>query len=162
LNLFISSFRFNRPVVSLYRVVLPFSGLVAIGLALVMYVPRISTALLDSDIAAARAMAEKTHSAPREAWQLECVQEDHTHPVPCTPAEIALYGASGDRMPGATEPAREVNAAPATETGSSEDDLFREMLGGSADAGAAVAPAPSPAPTDDDELFRQMMGDGGT
>src|SRR6185436_17640533 len=80
LNLFISSFRFDRPVVSLYRVVLPFSGLVAFGLALIMYVPRISTALLDSDIAAARALAAKTHSPPREAWQLECVQEDHTNP----------------------------------------------------------------------------------
>ena len=46
LNLFISSFRFDRPVVSLYRVVLPFAGLVALGLVLVMYVPRISTVLI--------------------------------------------------------------------------------------------------------------------
>ena len=64
-----------------------------------------------------------------------------------------------------TEPAHEVTAAPAAETGSSEDDLFREMLGGTADAGANPTPAPSeptPAPADDYELFRQMLGDGGT
>ena len=42
LNLFISSFRFNRPVVSLYRVVLPFAGILAVALLLVSYVPRIS------------------------------------------------------------------------------------------------------------------------
>src|SRR5262249_28158554 len=57
LNLFISSFRFNRPVVSLYRIVLPFVGILTVGLLLVMYVPKISTVLVESDIAAARAEA---------------------------------------------------------------------------------------------------------
>jgi len=126
LNLFISSFRFNRPVVSLYRVVLPFAGLVAFGLALVMYVPSISTVLLASDVAAARAAAEKNHLAPREAWQLECVQEDSTHPRPCTPEEAAL----GDSPPGpgaAGEPAAETT--PDTPPETTEDDLFRQMLG---------------------------------
>ena len=33
LNIFISSFRFNRPVVSLYRVVMPFVGLLALTMA---------------------------------------------------------------------------------------------------------------------------------
>ncbi len=32
LNLFISSFRFNRPVSSLYRVVMPFVGILLVGL----------------------------------------------------------------------------------------------------------------------------------
>src|SRR6185295_10942773 len=108
LNLFIASFRFNRPVVSLYRVVLPFSGLVAIALALIMYVPAISTVLIAPDIAAARAAAAKAHVAPREAWQLECVQEDPSHPLPCTAEEVAIYGASGTARPpseqGASEP----------------------------------------------------------
>src|SRR5580700_6708396 len=46
LNLFISSFRFNRPVVSLYRVVLPFVGIQTCALALVSYVPAISNVLV--------------------------------------------------------------------------------------------------------------------
>jgi hypothetical protein len=162
LNLFISSFRFSRPVVSLYRVVLPFSGLVALGLALIMYVPRISTALLDADVAAARARAAKTHSAPREAWQLECVQEDHTNPLPCTPEEIAIYGANGKEERGATQPATEVTEAPAREA--TEDELFQQMLGAAPDAAAAPTAAgagKAPELMDDDELFRQMMGDAG-
>ena len=43
LNLFISSFRFNRPVVSLYRVVLPFAGILVGALVLVSYVPGSAT-----------------------------------------------------------------------------------------------------------------------
>jgi tripartite ATP-independent transporter DctM subunit len=156
LNLFISSFRFNRPVVSLYRVVLPFSGLVALALAVIMYVPRVSTALLDSDVAAARALAAKTHSPPREAWQLECVQEDHTNPLPCTPEEIALYGATGKKEPGPTAPAAEVQA-PAPEA--TEEDLFQQMMRGTPDA--APAPKAEPELTDDEALFRQMLGDAG-
>jgi hypothetical protein len=182
LNLFISSFRFNRPVVSLYRVVLPFAGLLAVGLALVMYLPSISTALLAADVAAARAEAKKSNSPPREAWQLECVQEDHTHPMPCTAEEIALYGnaytggAPGSapvEPSGTPEPSGEgtdddlfrqmVGGAPSapkgTATGapSSEDDLFREMVG----AGAAGRPAaPAPGAGSDDDLFRQMVGAG--
>ncbi|HZU83740.1 MAG TPA: TRAP transporter large permease, partial [Polyangiaceae bacterium] len=39
LNLFIASFRFNRPVASLYRVVMPFVGILAVGLVIVSYVP---------------------------------------------------------------------------------------------------------------------------
>jgi tripartite ATP-independent transporter DctM subunit len=157
LNLFISSFRFNRPVVSLYRVVLPFSGLVALGLALIMYVPGISTVLLASDVAAARAAAAKTHSAPREAWQLECVQEDPTHPLPCTPEEAAIWGTAG-AAPAAPQPGAEVT--PAVTGEAAEEDLFQQMLGGGADAGPKVA-APAPELSDDDELFRQMLGDSG-
>jgi tripartite ATP-independent transporter DctM subunit len=160
LNLFISSFRFSRPVVSLYRVVLPFSALVALGLALIMYVPRISTALLDSDVAAARAAAAKTHSAPREAWQLECVQEDHTNPLPCTPEEAAMWGATGKGEP-AVGPSSSDETPPAAEA--TDDELFQQMLGGAADAGAKPEPAAQPKPelTDDEVLFRQMMGDAG-
>ncbi len=47
LNLYISSFRFERPVVSLYKVVLPFVGLLVVCLGLVTYIPRISTILLE-------------------------------------------------------------------------------------------------------------------
>jgi len=43
LNLFISSFRFNKPITQLYRSVLPFIGLLAIALLIVTYVPALST-----------------------------------------------------------------------------------------------------------------------
>jgi len=46
LNLFISSYRFDRPITTLYRAVLPFIGLLAVALALTTYVPTFSTALL--------------------------------------------------------------------------------------------------------------------
>jgi TRAP-type C4-dicarboxylate transport system permease large subunit len=153
LNLFISSFRFNRPVVSLYRVVLPFAGLVAVGLALVMYVPSISTVLLIGDVAAARAEAKRTGSPPREAWQLECVQEDPSHPMPCTPEEIALYGNTYTSGAGAPTPGEPTDKTE-TDTEGGDDDLFRQMLGG---APSAAPPAP---PTSDDDLFREMMGGG--
>ncbi len=158
LNLFISSFRFNRPVVSLYRVVMPFAGLVALGLGLVMYVPAISTALLAPDVASARAAALASHSPPREAWQLECVQEDTTHPVPCTPEEARLYSLAGvapEPISGGVAPAPGATGEPGADT--SEDALYQQMLGGTPDA----APHPTSPAEDDDDLFRQMLGDAG-
>ena len=91
LNLFISSFRFNRPVASLYRVVMPFVGILAVGLVIVSYVPWFSNVLVESDIAAVRAKADKDGVAPRDAWMLECVQEDPSNPQPCSPADMAKY-----------------------------------------------------------------------
>jgi C4-dicarboxylate transporter DctM subunit len=43
LNLFIASFRFNKPITQLYRAVLPFIGLLGIALIIVTYVPALST-----------------------------------------------------------------------------------------------------------------------
>lgn len=43
LNLFISSFRFDKPITLLYRAVLPFIGLLLIALILTTYVPSLST-----------------------------------------------------------------------------------------------------------------------
>jgi hypothetical protein len=95
LNLFISSFRFNRPVVTLYRVVLPFIGILAGALALVSYVPLLSNVLVRSDIALARANATKEGGPPREAWRLECVQENPSDPLPCSPADKEAYRDAG-------------------------------------------------------------------
>jgi C4-dicarboxylate transporter, DctM subunit len=91
LNLFIASFRFRRPVVSLYRAVLPFVALLALCLGVVMAAPVLSTALVQGDIDARRAEAARLGVAPREAWILECVQEDSLNPHPCTAAEQARY-----------------------------------------------------------------------
>jgi C4-dicarboxylate transporter, DctM subunit len=97
LNLFISSFRFNRPVASLYRVVMPFVGILAVGLAVVSYVPWFSNVAVAGDIAAVRAKAEKDGVAPRDAWMMECVQEDPSNPQPCSPADILKF--PGGQMP---------------------------------------------------------------
>jgi tripartite ATP-independent transporter DctM subunit len=92
LNLFISSFRFNRPVASLYRVVLPFAGILTIALILVSYVPWISDVAVKSDIEALKAQAQKDGLPPRDAWMLECVQADPNDPQPCTLEDRAKYG----------------------------------------------------------------------
>ncbi len=47
LNLFISSFRFNKPVTMLYRAVIPFIGLLLVALVITTYMPGLSMALVD-------------------------------------------------------------------------------------------------------------------
>ena len=47
INLFIASTRFNKPVIKLYKAVLPFLGLRLIGLILITYVPGISLFLVE-------------------------------------------------------------------------------------------------------------------
>ena len=47
INLFISSTRFNEPVLKLYKAALPFLGLRLIGLILITYIPGISLFLVD-------------------------------------------------------------------------------------------------------------------
>ena len=97
LNLFISSFRFNRPISSLYKVVMPFIGILTIGLILVSYVPWYSNVAVAGDVAAAHAKAEKEGAPPRDAWMMECVQEDPTNPQPCSAEDRAKY--PGGQMP---------------------------------------------------------------
>jgi TRAP-type C4-dicarboxylate transport system permease large subunit len=97
LNLFIASFRFNRPIASLYKVVLPFVGILGVGLVLVSYVPWYSNVAVAGDVAAAHAKAEKEGAPPRDAWMMQCVQEDPTNPQPCTPEDRAKY--PGGQMP---------------------------------------------------------------
>jgi tripartite ATP-independent transporter DctM subunit len=91
LNLFIASFRFQRPVVSLYRSVLPFVALITASLVVVMAVPWLSTVLVQPDIDERRAEAKKLGVPPREAWNLECVQEDPLNPHPCSAEERERY-----------------------------------------------------------------------
>ncbi len=97
LNLFIASFRFNKPVSQIYRVVLPFAGILAIALLLVSYIPWFSNVLVSGDVSALRAKAddEKKRGEPpltmREVWMLECVQNDPEFPQPCSVAEREMY-----------------------------------------------------------------------
>jgi len=120
LNLFIAAFRFQKPLSSLYRSALPFVGLLALALGIVMAFPSLSSVLVQSDIDAARARAEKLGEPPREAWVMECVQADTLAPQPCSEADRIKY---------------------AKDAGSEEDEdssLFDAMMGGGAvmDAGA--------------------------
>ena len=47
LNLFIASFRFEQPVVKLYRAALPFIGIMLIALLLITYIPDLSLFLVE-------------------------------------------------------------------------------------------------------------------
>ncbi len=47
MNLFISCFRFNKPVITLYRAAIPFLIILLIGLAIITYVPVLSLGLID-------------------------------------------------------------------------------------------------------------------
>jgi C4-dicarboxylate transporter DctM subunit len=117
LNLFISSFRFNRAVSTLYKRVMPFVGVLAIGLMLVSYVPWFGTVAVAGDVAAVRAKAQRDGIVPRGAWMMECVQKDPFNPQPCSAADMAKF--PDGQMPtmqapaqGSTEPSDEGSQAP--------------------------------------------------
>ncbi len=156
LNLFISSFRFDKPLLDLYRVVLPFTGILAVGLFLVMYVPPISTVLVDHDIQAAYAKAKDRKEAPRDAWLMQCVQEDRSNPVPCTDEDKEKFGKNGTKNP-YLPPAPAV-AAPTAAPGSDADDLFKQMMGGTPSKNAPPKGDADKAKQQDDNLMREMMG----
>lgn len=156
LNLFIASFRFERPLISLYRIVVPFTAILGVGLIVVMYVPRIATVLIDSDIERAYAAAEQRKETPREAWLLQCVQEDRSNPIPCSPADQAKFGKDGTHNPYleaelTKAPLADPSATPSA--GADSDDLLKQMMGDTPKGG-------SDKPKDEnDDLMKQMMGD---
>src|SRR5580658_4874960 len=128
LNLFISSLRFNRPVVSLYRVVLPFAGILALALVMVSYIPRISDVLILKDIAAARVDAAKVHLPPREAWIMECVQEDRTNPLPCTDEDKKAWPNGQPPEAANPEPEKHTAVAPTAQADAGEGEESEEDL----------------------------------
>ncbi len=145
-NLYIAAFRFNQPLAKVYRVVMPFVYLLTGGLLFFILFPKLSTFLIDPDIEKARAEAEKAGVAPREAWVLECVQEDKSYLRPCTAADREKWGEDGNRAPAAAEGADGEEAPPVQLTEvekkkkeKEEEDLMAEMMGDSppkdADAG---------------------------
>lgn len=154
LNLFISSFRFNRPAVSLYRPILPFVGVLTAALILVSYVPWISNAPIASIIKEAREKALKDNLPPREAWLMECVQYDPTNPLPCSEEEKKKY--PNGQLPVVETPIETPDAGAAnSEAGDDDDDLMKKMLGGGggADAGAG-------GPDEEGDLLEKMLNAG--
>lgn len=78
INLFLSSMRFNKPVVELYRVSVPFLLLMLIALALITYVPQLSLALPDALGLKARAAAaeREVQRAGEKEPELEEIEEE--------------------------------------------------------------------------------------
>jgi hypothetical protein len=93
-----------------YRATLPFVGVVAATLLLVIGMPWLSNVAVQPAIVRARAQAEKLGVPPTDAWALECVQEDTTHPHACTEEEKKKYAAPTDE--------------------GEDDDLMKKMLEG--------------------------------
>jgi tripartite ATP-independent transporter DctM subunit len=170
-NLFVTSFRFRKPMTSLYRIALPFLGIMFAGLTVIMFVPYLSTVAVEGDIKRERAKAAARNEPPRDAWMLECVQEDRNNPLPCTPEDKAKWGSGdtitrgsaepeGSASAGAEEPAHEVD----TSTGSAEEAAFmKELMGEDAPSGSAAphgsaAPPGSAAPgeADDDAMLKEL------
>ncbi len=155
-NLFVTSFRFNRPMVQLYRIAIPFILILLVGLVMIMTIPRLSTYAVEGDIAAARAKAEKFGEPPRDAWLMECVQEDRNNPLPCSDADKAKWGAGKDV---ATPPEGETDPDADKPEGEDDDmdDLLEDML---EDGDGEEKKEPSKDGTDDD-LLEKMLGEGG-
>lgn len=159
LNLFIASFRFNRPVVSLYRIVPPFVGLLAFALLVVTYVPRMSSLLVESDIDKWRQQAKAENRIPSEAWFLECVQLDRNNPQPCSDADKKAF--PNGKLPEAAvaTPEVPVDAGAAPGAGNEEDDDILAAIRGK-EAGAPKAPEGD----SEDDLLAAIRGgakDGG-
>lgn len=133
LNLFISSFRFNRPVISLYRVAMPFVGILAFALLMVTYIPRISNHLVLEDIQRWREQAEKEGRVPSEAWFFECVQLDRNNPKPCSEEDKRKY--PNGQMPEPATPDKDAGTG-AEPTGEDEDDLDAIIKGTGGEPGA--------------------------
>jgi C4-dicarboxylate transporter, DctM subunit len=152
-NLFVASFRFNRPMVSLYRLSLPFIGILFIALLIIMYVPKLSTVLVQGDIDAARAKAAQNNEPPRDAWMMECTQQDRNNPLPCTEADMKCWGKKGDGL-GCDASGKPITAPPedAPEPGTDDKPSTDKP-----DPGAAGA-AGAGAGTDDDELDNLFDG----
>jgi tripartite ATP-independent transporter DctM subunit len=137
-NLFVTSFRFNKPMASLYRISLPFIGILLIGLLMIMYIPSLSTVAVKGDIQKAKDKAAEFNEPPREAWLMECVQEDRNNPLPCSDEDKKKWGSGKDieTLPENTTPepvgsGEEPTADPESDAGEDEeeDDLFNEMMG---------------------------------
>jgi tripartite ATP-independent transporter DctM subunit len=158
MNLFIASFRFERPLVSLYRIVLPFTGILAVGLFVVMYIPKVSTTLVDADIQRAYEKADSRKEIPREVWLLQCVQEDRSNPIPCTEADRKRFGKDGTTNPyvEATKVVAVPTAAPSGTGAGGDDDLLKQMMGDSATTGTGATTVGGSA---EDDLLKEMMGD---
>jgi tripartite ATP-independent transporter DctM subunit len=153
LNLFIASFRFNRPVISLYRLALPFVGLLAVALLVITYVPSLSSALVREDIQKWRDRAMKEKRVPSEAWFLECVQLDRNNPKPCTEEDKKAY--PNGQMPEPAEVVVDAGAKPSA--GGGEDEDLDALIKGGVPSDAGAKP---PGTESEDDILALIKGTG--
>ena len=92
---------------------------------MIMYIPKLSTVAVEKDIAAAKAKSEKFNEPPREAWMLECVQEDRNNPKPCTDADKKKWLRGDDVI---TPGSETKEPEPSAEKVPNEDELLEQML----------------------------------
>ena len=172
-NLFVTSFRFNKPMIQLYRIAIPFIGILIVGLIMLMTIPKLSTVAVEGDIARAKAKAAEFGEPPRDAWLMECVQEDRNNPLPCTKEDKDKWGHGKEinvPVPGTDEPLEEDE--PKEDEILSEDELLEKMLGeGEDDAPEGEDGEPSledlagegeDAPKDEKPKDEKPKGDGET
>jgi C4-dicarboxylate transporter, DctM subunit len=152
-NLFVTSFRFNKPMIHLYRIAIPFIGILLVALLMLMTIPKISTIAVEGDIVKAKAQAAEFGEPPREAWLMECVQEDRNNPLPCTKEDKDKWGHGKDIVVPVDLDAGAAEPDAATEDDSTEDDLLDEMLGDDGGAGGDK--------DEDDTLLEEMLGEEG-
>lgn len=160
-NLFVTSFRFRKPMTELYRIALPFLGLMFGGLTVIMLVPKLSTLAIEGDIAHERAMAASRNEPPRDAWMLECVQEDRNNPLPCSDEDRAKWP-NGQAVHNEPEvPAGAPSAEPEEPSDEDSDKLLEEFMGDDKAKGGSGDKAGSGSKDDDldeDKLLNDMMG----
>ena len=138
---------------SLYRIAMPFLGIMFFGLTIIMLVPWLSTVAVQGDIVRARAEAAAKGEPPRDAWMLECVQLDRNNPLPCTDEDKKKWGAGEDVArkgpdPGASLSPATHQSAPDEDdfaAGSKEEEAFmKELIGDEAASGSAAPAAIAP------------------
>lgn len=157
INLYIASFRFNKPVDQIARRVAPFLGLLVAGLVVFILIPKASTFTVDDDIVRLRAEAEKNGLSPRDAWMLECVQEDRNNPRPCRKEDIEKYGVDGMQMPNQPKPDAPPTPTPdntALPRDAAMDDLFKDMMGDSSSSSSSSTGSSMEA-----DLLKEMLAD---
>jgi len=135
-NLFVTSFRFNKPMVTLYRICVPFLLMMILSLVIVVIFPRLSTMAVEKDILESKARSAKFGEPPREAWLLECVQEDRNNPLPCSEEDRKKWlSADGHGIKG-----RSVGEGhQKTTSEKTDDELLEDLLGADDAAGDAGA-----------------------
>jgi tripartite ATP-independent transporter DctM subunit len=139
-NLFVTSFRFRMPMTALYRIAMPFLGIMVCGLTVIMLVPKLSTLAIEGDIASERAQALARNEPPRDAWMLECVQEDRNNPLPCSDEDRKRWGTGA--TPHEERPSPAASSGGPEQAGADEDaeKLFDELLGDGEKSGGASGP----------------------
>lgn len=82
LNLFVSATMFNRPIGHIIRAVVPFIGVMLIGLAIITYVPAISVDFGDWLMGFEEETGETAAPAPLDDGELEELPDDEGVPTP--------------------------------------------------------------------------------